>query len=203
VTAIQGRYVFGDWGSFTTPSARLFFLDPNLAIQELRIGQTDRPSGFWLRDSVRTRTASSTSLDRLSWVPTAILAKCSRSLPNREMVSQARGGAGWCMDAPAGMLTLGRQERTGMYFRRHEADETRRIASSERKEDHHGREKEDHRSRRSHRCTGRWPGPCHPEDINGPFTVRALTRNANSDKAKELARRGRRSSLWISTTWGV
>ena len=49
VPALQGRYVFGDWGSFGTPSARLFVLDPNLVIEELRIGLEDRPTGFWLR----------------------------------------------------------------------------------------------------------------------------------------------------------
>jgi uncharacterized protein (TIGR03118 family) len=49
VPALQGRYVFGDWGSFTGPSARLFTLDPNFVIQELRIGLADRPTGFWLR----------------------------------------------------------------------------------------------------------------------------------------------------------
>ncbi len=46
---LDGRYVFGDWGSFAAPSARLFFLDPNLVIKELRIGLADRPTGFWLR----------------------------------------------------------------------------------------------------------------------------------------------------------
>jgi hypothetical protein len=49
VPALQGRYVFGDWGSFVAPSARLFFLDPNFVIKELRIGLADRPTGFWLR----------------------------------------------------------------------------------------------------------------------------------------------------------
>ena len=49
IPALQGRYVFGDWGSFVGPSARLFTLDPNFVIQELRIGLVDRPTGFWLR----------------------------------------------------------------------------------------------------------------------------------------------------------
>jgi uncharacterized protein (TIGR03118 family) len=49
VPALQGLYVFGDWGSFAKPSARLFYLDPNFVIQELRIGLADRPAGFWLR----------------------------------------------------------------------------------------------------------------------------------------------------------
>jgi glucose/arabinose dehydrogenase/plastocyanin len=49
IPALQGHYVFGDWGSFTAPSARLFYLDSNLAIKELRVGTTDRPTGFWLR----------------------------------------------------------------------------------------------------------------------------------------------------------
>jgi glucose/arabinose dehydrogenase len=49
IPALEGRYVFGDWGSFGTPSARLFTLDPNLVITELQIGPEDRPTGFWLR----------------------------------------------------------------------------------------------------------------------------------------------------------
>ncbi|MBN2593636.1 MAG: CHRD domain-containing protein [Sedimentisphaerales bacterium] len=49
IPALQGRYVFGDWGSFGAPSARLFTLDPNFVIEELRIGLADRPADFWLR----------------------------------------------------------------------------------------------------------------------------------------------------------
>jgi len=49
VPTLQGLYVFGDWGSFAKPSARLFYLDPNDVIKELRIGLADRPAGFWLR----------------------------------------------------------------------------------------------------------------------------------------------------------
>lgn len=49
IPALQGRYVFGDWGSFASPSARLFYLEPDFAITELRIGLADRPTGFWLR----------------------------------------------------------------------------------------------------------------------------------------------------------
>lgn len=49
VPALQGLYVFGDWGSFAAPTARLFHLDPGSVIRELRIGRADRPTGFWLR----------------------------------------------------------------------------------------------------------------------------------------------------------
>ena len=49
VPVLQSRYVFGDWGSFAAPSARLFYLDPAFAIKELRIGVADRAPGFWLR----------------------------------------------------------------------------------------------------------------------------------------------------------
>ena len=49
IPALQSRYVFGDWGSFAAPSARLFYLEPSFAIKELRIGLADRPTGFWLR----------------------------------------------------------------------------------------------------------------------------------------------------------
>jgi uncharacterized protein (TIGR03118 family) len=46
---LSGRYVFGDWGSFATPSARLFYLEPSFDIKELRVGLADRSTGFWLR----------------------------------------------------------------------------------------------------------------------------------------------------------
>ncbi len=49
IPALQGHYVFGDWGSFAAPSARLFYLDADLVIKELHIGEADRPTGFWLR----------------------------------------------------------------------------------------------------------------------------------------------------------
>jgi uncharacterized protein (TIGR03118 family) len=49
VPVLQTRYVFGDWGSFAAPSARLFYLEPTFAIKELRVGLADRPTGFWLR----------------------------------------------------------------------------------------------------------------------------------------------------------
>jgi glucose/arabinose dehydrogenase len=49
IPALQGLYVFGDWGSFAAPSARLFYLDSEAVIRELRIGSADRPTGFWLR----------------------------------------------------------------------------------------------------------------------------------------------------------
>jgi len=52
IPVLEGRYVFGDWGSFGAPSARLFTFDPNdpnAVIEELRIGLVDRPTGFWLR----------------------------------------------------------------------------------------------------------------------------------------------------------
>ena len=82
VPVLQGRYVFGDWGSFAAPSARLFYLDPNFAIKELRIGLADRPPGFLAREgSARTSTASCMSSDRPSSVPAAPPVRCSRSSP--------------------------------------------------------------------------------------------------------------------------
>ncbi len=49
IPALLGRYVFGDWGAFAAPSARLFYLEPSFTITELRLGLADRPAGFWLR----------------------------------------------------------------------------------------------------------------------------------------------------------
>ncbi len=47
--ALQGHYVFGDWGTFTTPSGRLFYLDAGNVIQEFILGLTDRPLGYWIK----------------------------------------------------------------------------------------------------------------------------------------------------------
>ncbi len=49
IPQLQGRYVFGDWGSFTAPTARLFYLDTNNVIKEFHIGLDDRPTGVWLK----------------------------------------------------------------------------------------------------------------------------------------------------------
>ncbi len=46
---LAGRYVFGDWGSFGTPSGRLFYLDETNGVKEFRIGGQDRPLGIWLK----------------------------------------------------------------------------------------------------------------------------------------------------------
>ncbi|MBI5388645.1 MAG: CHRD domain-containing protein [Verrucomicrobia bacterium] len=49
VTALAGRYVFGDWGSFGAPSGRLYYLDAANMVNELRIGTEDRSLGLWLK----------------------------------------------------------------------------------------------------------------------------------------------------------
>lgn len=47
--ALQGRYVFGDWGSFGAPSGRLFYLDTGDVIREFVLGLNDRPLGHWVK----------------------------------------------------------------------------------------------------------------------------------------------------------
>jgi hypothetical protein len=47
--ALAGRYVFGDWGVFGAPSGRLYYLDAENGIKELRIGLADRPLGHFLK----------------------------------------------------------------------------------------------------------------------------------------------------------
>lgn len=49
VSALQGRYVFADWGSFDAPSGRLFYLDTANQVNELRLGSNDRPLGLWVK----------------------------------------------------------------------------------------------------------------------------------------------------------
>lgn len=44
-----GRFVFGDWGIFGSPSGRLYYLDGNSTVKELRIGLEDRPLGRYLK----------------------------------------------------------------------------------------------------------------------------------------------------------
>ena len=38
IPALAGRYVFGDWGVFGSPSGRLYYLDAVNTVKELRIG---------------------------------------------------------------------------------------------------------------------------------------------------------------------
>ncbi|MCP5524423.1 MAG: CHRD domain-containing protein [Verrucomicrobiales bacterium] len=46
---LAGRYVFGDWGSFGSPSGRLFYLSPENEVREFQIGLSARPLGLWLK----------------------------------------------------------------------------------------------------------------------------------------------------------
>ncbi len=47
--ALAGRYVFGDWGKFSAPSGRLFYLDPENKVNEFRIGPEDRALNLWIK----------------------------------------------------------------------------------------------------------------------------------------------------------
>jgi glucose/arabinose dehydrogenase len=47
--ALVGRYVFGDWGVFGSPSGRLYYLDAGMNVKELRLGLEDRPLGLYLK----------------------------------------------------------------------------------------------------------------------------------------------------------
>ena len=49
IAALQGRYVFGDWGTFGGPSGKLFYLDASNTIKQLRIGLDDRALGHWIK----------------------------------------------------------------------------------------------------------------------------------------------------------
>lgn len=46
--ALTGKYVFGDWGTFSAPAGRLFYLDGS-TIKELQIGSDNRALGLWLK----------------------------------------------------------------------------------------------------------------------------------------------------------
>ncbi|HEY5915019.1 MAG TPA: Ig-like domain-containing protein [Verrucomicrobiae bacterium] len=47
--ALEGRYIFGDWGSFGAPSGRLFYLDETNGVKEFRLGLDDRALGYWIK----------------------------------------------------------------------------------------------------------------------------------------------------------
>ncbi|GEM_PF-179428 len=49
ISTLAGRYVFGDWGSFSAPNGRLFYLDEANAVKEFKLGIEDRPLGLWLK----------------------------------------------------------------------------------------------------------------------------------------------------------
>lgn len=46
---LEGRYVFGDWGSFGAPSGRLFYLTEANEVREFQLGTSDRPLGLWVK----------------------------------------------------------------------------------------------------------------------------------------------------------
>lgn len=47
--SLAGKYVFGDWGTFSAPSGRLYYLDTGNVIKEFRIGTDDRPLAYYLK----------------------------------------------------------------------------------------------------------------------------------------------------------
>lgn len=49
VGTLAGKYVTGDWGNFSVPSGRLFYLDSGNVFKEFRIGREDRPLGEWVK----------------------------------------------------------------------------------------------------------------------------------------------------------
>lgn len=49
IPALQGKYVFGDWGTFAVPSGRLYYLDSGNVIREFRLGLNDRPLNLWIK----------------------------------------------------------------------------------------------------------------------------------------------------------
>ncbi len=49
IAGLAGRYVFGDWGIFGSPSGRLYYLDASATVKELRLGLDDRALGAYLK----------------------------------------------------------------------------------------------------------------------------------------------------------
>lgn len=49
IPGLAGKYVFGDFGNFFSPSGRLFYLDGGNIIRELRLGATNRKLGVWIK----------------------------------------------------------------------------------------------------------------------------------------------------------
>jgi hypothetical protein len=49
IPGLAERFVFGDWGTFGSPSGRLYYLDAASAVKELRIGMQDRSLGYYLK----------------------------------------------------------------------------------------------------------------------------------------------------------
>jgi glucose/arabinose dehydrogenase len=49
ISTLAGRYVFGDWGSFSAPSGRLYYLDGPNVVKEFHLGLEDRPLGLWIK----------------------------------------------------------------------------------------------------------------------------------------------------------
>lgn len=47
--SLVGKYVTGDWGNFSVPSGRLFYLDTGNVFKEFIIGRDNRPLGEWIK----------------------------------------------------------------------------------------------------------------------------------------------------------
>jgi glucose/arabinose dehydrogenase/plastocyanin len=49
IPALAGKYVTGDWGNFSVPSGRLFYLDTGNVFKEFILGRDDRALREWIR----------------------------------------------------------------------------------------------------------------------------------------------------------
>ncbi|MCB2153579.1 PQQ-dependent sugar dehydrogenase [bacterium] len=49
VPDLDGKYIFGDFGTFSTPTGRLFYLDTGNEIKELQFSSTRRDIGIWIK----------------------------------------------------------------------------------------------------------------------------------------------------------
>jgi glucose/arabinose dehydrogenase len=66
---LEGRYVFGELGSFGAPTGRLLYLDASDQILELRIGMTDQPLGLWVKGFAEDHTGELYVLASGSLIP--------------------------------------------------------------------------------------------------------------------------------------
>ena len=105
---LAGRYVFGDWGAFSAPAGRLFYLDAGNTIKELRIGLDDRALGYYLKGfgedatgelymlvSKTGPTGNSGAMLKLIPPPTAPVAITGQTVANATNIQTAwAGGVG-------------------------------------------------------------------------------------------------------------
>jgi glucose/arabinose dehydrogenase/plastocyanin len=88
IPGLLGRYVAGDWGSFASPTGRLFHLDRS-EFKEFRISGQDRPFGLWLKGLGEDAKGELYAFGSTNLGPSGVSGQMFRIVPRMEQLEIA------------------------------------------------------------------------------------------------------------------